>query len=68
VSAFIAPTGQIIRRMNLYERGLLTETVPLRVGRTLFTRLGDWPGLLALAVSAAALALTRWRSRVPEPA
>jgi len=68
VSAFIAPTGQIIRRMNLYERGLLTETVPLRVGRTLFTRLGDWPGLLALAVSAAALAFTRWRSRVPEAA
>ena len=68
VSAFIAPTGQIIRRMNLYERGLLTETVPLRVGRTLFTRLGDWPGLLALAVSAAALALTRWRSRNPEAA
>jgi apolipoprotein N-acyltransferase len=64
VSAFIAPTGQIIRRMNLYERGLLTEPVPLRVGRTLFTRLGDWPGMLALAVSAAALVLTRWRRRV----
>jgi apolipoprotein N-acyltransferase len=68
VSAFIAPTGQIVRRMNLYERGLLTDTVPLRVGRTLFTRLGDWLGLLALAVSAAALALTRWRARAPETA
>ena len=62
VSAFIAPSGQIIRRMNLYDRGLLTEAVPLRVGRTLFTRLGDWPGWLALAVSAAALALS-WRPR-----
>jgi apolipoprotein N-acyltransferase len=61
VSAFIAPTGQIVRRLNLFERGLLTETVPLRVGRTLFTRLGDWPGLLALAVSAAGLAATRRR-------
>ena len=61
VSAFIAPSGQIVRRMNLFQRGLLTETVPLRVGRTLFTRLGDWPGLLALALSAAALAATRGR-------
>jgi apolipoprotein N-acyltransferase len=61
VSAFIGPTGQIIRRLNLFQRGLLTETVPLRVGKTLFTRLGDWPGLLALAVSAAALVLTRRR-------
>ena len=68
VSAFIAPTGQIIRRMNLYERGLLTETVPLRVGQTLFTRLGDWLGLLALAVSAATLALVRWRVRGTEAA
>ena len=68
VSAFIAPTGQIVRRMNLYQRGLLTESVPLRVGKTLFTRLGDWPGLLALATTAAALALTRRAWRLPEHA
>jgi apolipoprotein N-acyltransferase len=68
VSAFIAPSGQIIRRLNLFQRGLLTETVPLRVGKTLFTRLGDWPGLLALAVSAAVLALTWQRRRAPEAA
>lgn len=67
VSAFIAPSGQIIRRLKLFQRGLLTETVPLRVGKTLFTRLGDWPGLLALALSAAVLLLTRQR-RAPEAA
>jgi apolipoprotein N-acyltransferase len=61
VSAFIAPTGQIVRRMNLFQRGLLTDDVPLRVGKTLYTRLGDWPGLLSLAVSAAAIAATRRR-------
>jgi apolipoprotein N-acyltransferase len=59
VSAFIAPTGQIVRRMNLFQRGLLTEDVPLRIGKTLYTRLGDWPGLLSLAISAAAIAATR---------
>jgi apolipoprotein N-acyltransferase len=68
VSAFIAPNGQIVRRMNLFERGLITESVPLRVGKTLFTRLGDWPGLVALAVSAAALGLTRRRRGAPEAA
>jgi apolipoprotein N-acyltransferase len=68
VSAFIAPTGQIIRRLNLFQRGLLTETVPLRVGKTLYTRLGDWPGLLALAVSAAVLVLTQRRARASEAA
>jgi apolipoprotein N-acyltransferase len=68
VSAFIAPSGQITRRLNLFQRGLLTETVPLRVGKTLFTRLGDWPGLLAVGVSAAVLMLTRPRRRAPEAA
>jgi apolipoprotein N-acyltransferase len=68
VSAFIAPSGQIIRRMNLYQRGVLTDTMPLRVGKTVFTRLGDWPGLLSLATSAAALALTRRSRRVAETA
>ena len=47
--------------MNLFQRGLLTDDVPLRVGKTLYTRLGDWPGLLSLAISAAAIAATRRR-------
>jgi apolipoprotein N-acyltransferase len=64
VSAFIAPSGQILRRLNLFQRGLLTETVPLRVGRTLYTRLGDWLGLAALAVSTAAVAATRGRPEI----
>jgi apolipoprotein N-acyltransferase len=62
VSAFIAPSGQIVRRLGLFQRGLLTETVPLRVGTTLYTRLGDWPGLLSLAIATMALALTRRRA------
>jgi apolipoprotein N-acyltransferase len=56
VSAFIAPSGIIVRRLSLFERGVLTETVPPRTRRTLFTRLGDWLGLLSLAVTTAALA------------
>ncbi|HEU5195791.1 MAG TPA: apolipoprotein N-acyltransferase [Methylomirabilota bacterium] len=55
VSAFIAPTGQIVRHLGLFDRGVLTDRVPLRDGRTLFTRLGDWVAWLSLAVSAAAV-------------
>jgi apolipoprotein N-acyltransferase len=61
VSAFIAPNGLIVRRLHLFERNTMTETVPLRSRRTLFTRFGDWLGLLSLAVAAAALAAT-WRT------
>ena len=38
----------------------MTESVPLRARRPLFTRLGDWLGLLSLAVTTAAVAGT-WR-------
>jgi apolipoprotein N-acyltransferase len=58
VSAVIAPTGQIVRRLNLYERGTLGERVPLRTGETLYTRLGDWLAWVAVAVSAVALGAT----------
>ena len=64
VSAFITPTGVIVRRLHLFERGVMTESVPLRARRTLFTRLGDWLGLLSLAVTTAAVAGT-WRRVEP---
>ena len=56
VSAFIAPTGQIMRQVPLYERTALTERVPLRAGETVYSRFGDWLPYLALAVSGASLA------------
>jgi apolipoprotein N-acyltransferase len=54
VSAFIAPTGQISRHMGLFARGNMIDRVPLRVGQTLYGRLGDWLVWLAMVVSAAA--------------
>jgi apolipoprotein N-acyltransferase len=54
VSAFIAPTGHIARHMGLFARGNMVDRVPLRVGQTLYGRLGDWLVWLAMAVSVVA--------------
>src|SRR5438874_2504780 len=62
VSAFIAPSGMIVRRLHLFERGVMTDAVALRTRQTLFTRLGDWLGLLSLTVTTAVLAAS-WRRR-----
>ena len=62
ISAFIAPSGQIVRHLNLFQRGILSDRVPLREGRTLFTRLGDWVAWLSLAVAAVSVGLARPRT------
>ena len=62
VSAFIAPTGRIVGRLGLFQRGVLADRVPLRHGRTLFTRLGDWVAWTSLAVAAASVGVAA-RSR-----
>jgi apolipoprotein N-acyltransferase len=56
VSAFIAPSGQILRRLSLYRRAVMAERLPLRVGETLYTRFGDWLAYLALGVTVGTLA------------
>ena len=61
VSAFIAPSGQIVKTMGLFERGNLIARVPLRTQQTLYTRLGDWLGWVALGVSGVALGATALR-------
>jgi apolipoprotein N-acyltransferase len=61
ISAFIAPTGQIIRHLSLFERGVLSDRVPLRQGETLFTRIGDWVAWLSLVVSAASIGVAARR-------
>ncbi len=61
VSAVIAPSGQIVRRLGLFRRETMTEPVPLRAGRTLYTRFGEWLAYLSLVVTAIALSGARRR-------
>ena len=60
VSAFIAPSGQVVRRLGLFQRGVISDRVPLRQGRTLFTRVGDWVAWLSLGAAAATVGAV-WR-------
>jgi len=62
ISAFIAPTGQIFHHLGLYQRGTITEWMPLRQGRTLFTRLGDWVAWAALVLAAASVGVAARRN------
>lgn len=55
VSALIEPSGRIVQALGLFERGNLIGDLPLRDGRTLYSRLGDWLPYLGLAVSAGGL-------------
>jgi apolipoprotein N-acyltransferase len=64
ISAFVEPTGRVSRLLPMLERGVLSGTVPLRRGATVYTRLGDWFAYACLVLSAAALAVgSRRRSR-----
>jgi apolipoprotein N-acyltransferase len=65
VSAFIAPTGEIVASLGLFERGTLARQLPLRSRRTLYTWVGDWVPYLGLAVSGLALAAAGWRRGAP---
>jgi len=55
VSAFIAPSGQVLRRLDIGSRAVISDLVPLRSTETLYTRLGDWLVWVAFAVSAVGL-------------
>jgi apolipoprotein N-acyltransferase len=49
ISAVIDPLGRVVARTGLLTRENLVARVGRREERTLYARLGDWPGLLAMA-------------------
>jgi apolipoprotein N-acyltransferase len=50
VSAIVDPSGRLVARTSVGTRENLRGTVHLLDGETVYARLGDWPGWLALAV------------------
>ncbi len=52
-TAVVNSDGEVLQRTAVSERRILTDTIELRTGRTIYTRVGDY---LALAFAAACLA------------
>jgi apolipoprotein N-acyltransferase len=49
VSAVVDPAGRVVTHSRTFERATLhAEVAMLSTGRTLYARLGDWPGYLSL--------------------
>jgi apolipoprotein N-acyltransferase len=63
VSAVVDPLGRLVARSGLLTRESLRAEVRLLEGPTVYGRLGDWPGWLALAGLAAGLIPVRLRAR-----
>jgi apolipoprotein N-acyltransferase len=61
-SAVIDPEGEVLQRTAVSEQAVLADTVELRSGSTLATRLGPTPMLLAAAAALAAAWVTSRRS------
>jgi len=61
VSAIIDPAGRVVSRTGLLTRENLHGTVHPLAGTTVYARVGDWPGWVALGLVVAAL--TRRRRR-----
>lgn len=59
VSAVVDPAGRVVARTGLLTRESLRAVVHPRQARTLYTRLGDWPGVLAVALTVLGLSLRR---------
>jgi len=43
VTAAVSADGQVLAQLPQFQDGVLTLEVPLTQGRTLYSRLGDWP-------------------------
>jgi apolipoprotein N-acyltransferase len=63
VSAVVDPMGRVVARTRLLVRESLRAQVRLLEGRSLYARLGDWPGWLAAAGVGLGLALPDARRR-----
>ncbi|MGO9360521.1 MAG: apolipoprotein N-acyltransferase [Xanthobacteraceae bacterium] len=63
ISAVIDPVGHIVARLGLGIEGVLDSGLPSPLPPTLYSRLGDWPA--AVMVALAAIFVARRRTKIP---
>ncbi|MEM9577974.1 MAG: apolipoprotein N-acyltransferase [Pseudomonadota bacterium] len=61
ISAMIGPTGRILAQISLGEEGFLDARLPLALPPTLYSRIGDWPAILFIALGYAGCFFQTWR-------
>ncbi|MFM9136780.1 MAG: apolipoprotein N-acyltransferase, partial [Actinomycetota bacterium] len=62
-SAFVSPEGEVFDRTAVSERAVIVREIPLRSGRTLYSRLGDLPFIVAFVAVLVALLVSARRTR-----
>ena len=63
ISGFIDPSGRVVSRLEVGERGILVDEVQPTTGLTPRVRFGDWWAVLCAVVTAVLLGVSRTRSR-----
>jgi len=63
ISAFVGPDGRVGPILPLFDRGILSASIPLRSRTTLYTRFGDWLVYLCLGLCVAAWSAASVRRR-----
>jgi apolipoprotein N-acyltransferase len=59
ISGVVDPYGRVRQRSQLFQEAGIVDDVRLLTGRTIYSRIGDTLVYVAIAVTAAALALVR---------
>ena len=67
ISGFVDPYGRVMQKSALFEPAVLVADLRFIRERTIYSRIGDAIAWLSLAVTAAALAGSRRRSKISNP-
>jgi apolipoprotein N-acyltransferase len=61
ISAVVDPVGRVVRSLPLGTQGIIDSPLPQAIGRTVFSRIGDFPVAILLALILAGAAAGRFR-------
>ncbi|MFC6654766.1 apolipoprotein N-acyltransferase [Roseibium salinum] len=60
LSAIIDGKGEVIERLEIFEKGIIDGKLPLRIGKTIYETFGDVPVLVAMFLLVAFAAIAQY--------